>query len=398
VDVYARLYEGNGVVQGDEFLVNSDSNPCANPDVAAGSDGGFMVAWDAKDMTSPLANSLDVYARSFTSAGAGSGSTVVQVNSYLFGDQYAPRLSSIGTDYFIVWTSLAQDGSREGVFSQFLRENGSKVGGELRVNNTTAGSQIQPVVASDGAGQFLVVWSSYTGFPNGFDLFAQRYQNVSAVLQPMAAPFVYVPFAVSNGVYQPQLQVSWPPLLGISVSNFQVYADGATTPTATTTNNFWTMTGLTAGSTHSFKLGYVTTDGRSPALSPSASGTTWSSCNYMNSGVPCDWIAAMYTTNPWPYNVNAPLAPGGPTLLQVFLSGGNPLDPDTWLRTALTPTAQGMFLTWNTQPGQTYQVQVTTNLATWSNWGAPRFAAGTGDSVYCGGGSAGYYRVLLLRQ
>ena len=30
--------------------------------------------------------------------------------------------------------------------------------------------------------------------------------------------------------------------------------------------------------------------------------------------------------------------------------------------------------------------------------GAPRFAAGAGDSIYVGGGSAGYYRVLLLRQ
>ncbi len=43
VDIYARLYNGSGSAQGDEFLVNTDSNPCATPDVAAGSDGGFMV-------------------------------------------------------------------------------------------------------------------------------------------------------------------------------------------------------------------------------------------------------------------------------------------------------------------------------------------------------------------
>jgi len=30
--------------------------------------------------------------------------------------------------------------------------------------------------------------------------------------------------------------------------------------------------------------------------------------------------------------------------------------------------------------------------------GSPRFAAGSGDSIFVGGGSAGYYRVLLLRQ
>ena len=50
VDIYARLYASNGAPKGNEFIVNTDSNPCANPAVAAASDGGFMVAWDARDM------------------------------------------------------------------------------------------------------------------------------------------------------------------------------------------------------------------------------------------------------------------------------------------------------------------------------------------------------------
>ena len=108
-------------------------------------------------------------------------------------------------------------------------KDGSLVGGEFRVNTTTVGQQMQPAVASDGANQFLVVWTSYTGSPNGFDLFAQRYINVNlaAICQPMSAPFVWAPFTLSNGVYQPQLQVSWAALSGISVSNYEVYVDGA---------------------------------------------------------------------------------------------------------------------------------------------------------------------------
>jgi hypothetical protein len=46
----------------------------------------------------------------------------------------------------------------------------------------------------------------------------------------------------------------------------------------------------------------------------------------------------------------------------------------------------------------TYQLQMTTNFTSWSNLGSPRFAAGSSDSIYVGSGSAGYYRVLLLRQ
>ena len=405
VDIYARLYDGSGNAQSGEFLVNSDSNPCANPDVASGSDGGFTVAWDARDMSSQfntLANGLDIYARSFTSAGA--GSTVVRVNSYLYGDQYAPRISALGTDYLIMWTSLAQDGSREGVYGQFLRGDGSKTGGEFRVNTTTASSQIQPVVTSDGSSQFLAIWSSFTGLQYSFDLYAQRYINTAAALQAMAAPFVYAPFNTNGaGVYQPQLVVSWSPMSGISVSNYEVYVNGATTPMAVVTTNVWTMTaangGLTTSSSNYFQVNYVTTDGRSPSSkSPPAGGTTWSSATPWQGLIPVEWMATYYGYgNVWP-SANTPLVPGGPTLLQIFLSGGNPLDPTTWLKTALVNTPQGLFLTWNPQPGLTYQVQVTTNFGAWSDFDAPRLAAGNSDSINVGKGSGGYYRVVLLRQ
>jgi hypothetical protein len=404
VDIYARLYDGSTNAQGSEFLVDTDLNPCANPDVAAGSDGGFMITWDARDMTSPYGNGLDIYACSFNSVGAVIG-TVMRVNSHLYGDQYAPRISALGTDYLIVWTSLAQDGSREGVYAQFLRGNGSVIGGEFRVNTTTVNSQIQPVVVSDGAGQFLAIWSSFTGLPYSFDLFAQRYINTRQPLEPLPAPFVYAPFVVSHNVYQPQLLVSWPPVTGLSVSNYEVYVDGAGTPTVVTTSNVWTMTSAPS-STHSFRVDYVTTDGRQSPISPSASGTTWSGLNW--GGIPYEWMTEFfggyyggtYHTNGWSSPSqpppNSPL--GSPTLLQLFLSGGIPYEPTTWLRTALANTQQGLFLSWNTQPGFTYQVEIATNLGTWNNLGSPRFAAGNSDSIFVGKSSAGYYRVLLLRQ
>jgi len=402
VDVYARLFNAAGVAAGNEFLVNADNNPCANPAVAAATDGSFLIAWTAQDLANPN-NDLDVRARPFTSTGV--GGTVFYVNSSLSGDQYAPRISALGLDYLIVWTSMGQDGSREGVYGQFVHNDGSLVGGEFRVNTTTIGQQMQPAVAADGVGQFLVVWTSFTGYPNTFDLFAQRYLNTSAILQPMSAPFVWVPFVVSNGVYAPQLVVSWPPLAGLSVSNYEVYVDASNAPAAFVAGNQWTMTaanGLTTNSPHSFQLDYVMTDGRRSPLSPSASGTTWSGLNW--GGIPYEWMAAFfggyyngkYTTTYWPLP-GKPLTSGGPSLAGVFLSGGNPLDSTTWLQTTLTKTAQGIFLGWNPQPGATYQVQVSTDFNAWTNVGSPRFAAGTTDSINVGGSSVGYYRVLLLR-
>jgi hypothetical protein len=397
-NIYARLYQSNGVALGNEFRVDTSEGPCANPDVAAASDGSFMVAWSSADLAN-ITNGWDVFARPFSSAGA--GGTTVQLNTYTPGTQYLPHLSAIDLDYLAVWTSLGEDGYRSGVFGQFVHNDGTLVGGELNLNVPGVGQQMQPVVASDGVSQFMAVWSSYTGSVYSFDLVAQRLIGVGAILQPMSAPYVWAPFVISNNVYQPELVVSWAPLLGLSVTNYEVYVDGASTPLAVVPGNSWTMTaanGLAASSTHSFAVDYVTTDGRRSPISPSTSGTTWSGANYY--GVPLEWVEEYYGLNVanWPANVNAPLAPGGPSLYQVFLAGGNPLDSTTWLRQQLTKTAAGVFLSWNTQPGATYQVQVTTNFTAWNNLGSPRFAAGTNDDINIGGAPAAYYRVNLLRQ
>jgi hypothetical protein len=404
VDIYARLYNGSGVASGGEFLVNSNAFPCANPSVAAASDGSFMVAWGARNFIDRN-NSWDIYARSFS--GAGAGGSIVTVNTTLYGDQYAPRINSIGMDYLVVWTSPGQDGSREGMYGQFVHAGGALAGGEFRVNTTTIGQQMQPALASDGVSQFLAVWTSspgYTGIPYDFNLFAQRYINVNMAsnLPPLGAPFVWAPFVLSNGVYQPQLQISWAALSGISISNYEVYADGANSPTALVSNatNQWMMTaanGLMAGSTHWFQVAYTTTGGRQSPLSAATTNSTWS--GYSWGGIPFEWMQKYFGSDisQWP-SPNSPVASGGPALLQVFQTGGNPFDSSTWLQTSLAKTSQGMFLNWSTQPGHTYQVQMTTNLTSWSVVpdASARFAAGTNDSIYVGGASAAYYRVRFL--
>ncbi|HEV2208062.1 MAG TPA: hypothetical protein VG167_04760 [Verrucomicrobiae bacterium] len=395
VDVFGRLYSAAGTPVAGEFLVNSSYDICSSPVLAAGTDGGFMVAWAQRNAQIPQ-YSWDVYARPYSSAGVG-GSTQT-VNTYLYGDQYLPRISALGTDYFVVWTSLAQDGSREGVFGQYLRSDGTRVGGELRINTTTIGQQIHPNVASDGFSRFVIAWTSYTAGGNSFDLFAQRYVNTAQPLVPMNPPFVDVPFILVNGAYVPQIRVSWPLQSGLPIDHYEVYANGSLTPAALLTNvGTWTLTGIAPGSSNSFQVTYATTDGRRAPLSGASTATTWLGYSWYGE-LPLEWMQKYYTwdSSHWP-SPNVPLTAGGPSLEQVFLSGGSPLDASTWLRTALAGTPQGFFLNWNPHPGYTYQVQTSSNLSSWSNIGAPRFAAGSNDSLYVGIHNPAYYRVLLLR-
>ena len=403
IDIYARFFNSGGTPLGSEFLVNTTMDVCADPSVASASDGTFVIAWSQKDSV-VLNNSWDAYARRFSAAGA--GGTVQRLNTQRYGDQWSPKLASIGTDYLAVWTSMGQDGSREGVFGQFLQGDGSLVGGEFRVNTTVLNQQEFPAVSSDGTGTFLAVWSSLNSGINNLDLNAQRYSPYLAPLSAPAAPVV-------SPLDSYTLSVAWSPLLGLNVDHWELYVDTNATPVLTP-NTYWQNEGIynslegdysfNPGETHSFQIAYVLGDGRHSPLSVVASGKTWGvdrfggGANHLSpDGLPDDWQASIWGTNKanW-LGPNAVLAPDGTTVWMVFQWGGNPLDPNTWLKTTISHNSQGWFLAWNTHQGSIYQVQSSTDLHSWSALGGPRFAAGSTDSVYLGLGNQAYYRITRL--
>jgi hypothetical protein len=388
VDIYARIFNADGSSSSSEIPVNTSTNVCANPSIAPTPNGGFMIAWSEKDLTSITTNSWDVYARAFLNTGVAAGS-VARLNQYLFGDQYAPKLAALGSDVLAVWTSLGQDGSYEGVYGRFLRSDVTPEGNEFLVNTTTAGPQIHPAVAADGEARFLVAWASFTGLTYGFDLFAQRYASTLEPLVALDPPFVTV--LSSNA-----LTVSWPPLAGFAVADYEVYADGAATPTAVVTNSWWTATNLAPSSTHSYALDYVLTDGRLSPLSGATTNTTYDTLTW--GGIPYDWMIYYFGNDVWTWpSPHADSDGSGASNLYDFLAGTCPTNAASVLRMQLQPTVQGLFLNWNTQPGLIYQVQVSTNLKSWTNLGGMRFAPGTVDSMYVGGSPASYYRVLRVR-
>lgn len=170
IDIVARIFSNDGTPVGDEFVVNTGDAPCSSPSVAASASGGFTIVWSQKD--SARERSLDIVARAYSPAG-NAITTGFNFNEYTYGDQHSPQITAAPGGQLVVWTSLKQDGSFEGVYGRWLND-GDITSAEFRVNTTTHLRQFQPAVAADANNRALVIWSSYQT-EAGFDLFAQRY-------------------------------------------------------------------------------------------------------------------------------------------------------------------------------------------------------------------------------
>lgn len=106
-----------------------------------------------------------------------------QVSTYT-GAQRDPAVASDGAgNVVVVWGSIFQDGSFEGIFGRRYDGTGALQGAEFQVNTYTYGNQILPSVSSDAVGNFVVVW---TGFQSTVELFGQRFSSTGA---PTGAEF-----------------------------------------------------------------------------------------------------------------------------------------------------------------------------------------------------------------
>lgn len=172
-DIYGRIFTPALTPVTDEFLINSSTNACSDPTVVGLSDGGFTVAWSERNWMNRTTDGWNVAGRAFMSDGTPRGDEFI-INTFRFGDQYMPKLAACPSGVLAVWSSMGQDGSREGVFAQFLLGGSQLAGPETMVNTTRVSQQIQPAVAWNGVDRFLVVWSSFVA-TYGFDLYGQVY-------------------------------------------------------------------------------------------------------------------------------------------------------------------------------------------------------------------------------
>ena len=80
-------------------------------------------------------------------------------------------------DFVITWQSSGQDGDGYGVYAQRYTLAGIPQGSEFRVNAYTTDDQALPSVATDAAGNLVISWMSVGQDGDGSGVYAQRYAS-----------------------------------------------------------------------------------------------------------------------------------------------------------------------------------------------------------------------------
>jgi len=122
----------------------------------------------------------------------------LQINTYTTGFQFAPRVAmDPDGDFIVVWQSgtaatPGPDGDDAGIRGRRYISNGTALGSEFAVNTYTTSSQARPAVATDGLGNFIVVWQSGTFSVPGPDgdnagIEGQRFHADATALRPAAS-------------------------------------------------------------------------------------------------------------------------------------------------------------------------------------------------------------------
>jgi len=173
--IYAQRFDSTGNADGGEFLVNStEIGIQKNSEIAALSDGGFVITWQSSDQDG---NGDGVYAQRFDSSGQRNG-TEFQVNAFTNSNQRNVDITTLSNGRFVItWQSGLQDGSAYGVIAQCFDSTGNKIGSEFVVNTYTSSTQQDPAITALSDGGFIITWQSDSQNGSHFGIYAQRYDS-----------------------------------------------------------------------------------------------------------------------------------------------------------------------------------------------------------------------------
>jgi hypothetical protein len=161
---------------GNAIQVNSfTTNNQVNAAVAVDSDGDFVVVWQGNSQI--LNSGYDIYMRRYDAAGKPLDTDGKLVNTgYTTGNQVNPSVAmDADGDFVITWQSEGQDGSLNGIYAQRYTAAGIAQLPVIRANNLTTGEQTNPAIAMYRNGDFVVTWEGQDA--SGTGIYLRRYNS-----------------------------------------------------------------------------------------------------------------------------------------------------------------------------------------------------------------------------
>jgi len=166
-----------------EFQVNQRfSDDQSKPAVATDPEGNFIIVWASHFSTTNRSN--DIFARRFDLA-CKPITNEFQINNTTAGNQTEPSVATDASGSFIVvWQGPGTDA--EDIYARWFDSNGLPLRGESPINEYTSGSQLCPHVAMDGAGNSVIVWetSGTSQNPTKQSVCARLFDSIGSSLCP----------------------------------------------------------------------------------------------------------------------------------------------------------------------------------------------------------------------
>ncbi|MCO6045580.1 peptidylprolyl isomerase [Aeoliella sp. ICT_H6.2] len=170
--VFAKLYDADGEVQGDgAFLVNSTvRGDQYAASVAMDADGNFVVVWAGRGVV----DDQGIFLQRFDSSGTALGEETL-VNSTTAGKQIDPTIAMDADGAFVVGWSGQSTSDATGVYLQRFTAAGEQDGDEVLVNSTTYNRQEGLAMVFDAAGNLVTAWSSLGQDTSDWGVYGQRF-------------------------------------------------------------------------------------------------------------------------------------------------------------------------------------------------------------------------------
>lgn len=395
------------------------------PQVAMLRDGGAVFVWQGGKL-----GYQNVYARFLNAAGVFTTTNDILVNTYTNDFQISPAVAVLTNgNVIVVWASYGQDGDLQGIFGQLFSPTGTKLGTEFQVNQWPYGNQRTPAVAALADGNFVVTWvSELQRSSRSVDVYARLFDSTGTAL----CNEFPVNLTTSNICANPAVAAS--PQGGFAIvwsqnDNISLIVGSALgvnvrgVPTTRSTNSWDVFIRLYDSGgipitepvlLNSWRFG----DQYGPRVSAIGANylAVWTSL-----GQDADWEGVFgqfvsssggleggefrINTSTISRQIHPTIASDGASrFLAVWSSFGAGTSFDLYarqydlIRLTLTPTREGIVLSWNTQPGSVYQVQISTNYSAWNNFGPARTASGFSDSITVPpSNNAAFFRVIRIQ-